>query len=294
MLESYYHIEEINDGIETSSIGCSRSLDSLSSLESAYLDEVKDYPDAYASRLKELGISDNIEIHDFCCRNGKFDNSNDTYSVDCTSNKLEEGIDYESGTPLNSDRGQWDGDRGNSSFVFNPEAKPSSKNYGNLKDQTYAEMGKELGDSSPRVSFVKGNPVFDRDSGTYTGRPLEIKLDEGIGKYLSHDELLNGGKINREYLHTEAFNRMAEKYGVSVEELKVFKGDSAPVEALSKKWNCSEAEVWERCGNPNQIQRVLHEDKDQITIQLVPRMYHDNVTHSGGVEEASKAAREGK
>ena len=184
MLESYYHIEEINDGIETSSIGCSRSLDSLSSLESAYLDEVKDYPDAYASRLKELGISDNIEIHDFCCRNGKFDNSNDTYSVDCTSNKLEEGIDYESGTPLNSDRGQWDGDRGNSSFVFNPEAKPSSKNYGNLKDQTYAEMGNELGDSSPRVSFVKGNPVFDRDAGTYTGRPLEIKLDEGIGEYL--------------------------------------------------------------------------------------------------------------
>ena len=171
MFESYDHIEEISNGIETSSLGCSRSMDSLSSLESAYLDEVKDYPDAYASRLKELGIIDNIEFHDSCCRDGKFDNSNDTYSVDCTSNELEENIDYESGTPLNSDRGQWDGDRGNSSFVFNPEAKPSSKNYGNLKDQTYAEMGEELGDSSPQV--------FAQHERTLTGASPQTALIVG-------------------------------------------------------------------------------------------------------------------
>lgn len=292
MLESYDYVNDTGgEGIESASMNITRTIDSLSPEELCYLNEVSDIPDAYALRLEELSILDNSHL---CCVDGKFNNSTDSYPVDLIDEETETGQDYASGTPLDSERGQWSGDRGNSSYVFNPEAKPSSKNYGNLKDQTFAEMGKELGDDEPQVEFIKGNPVFNRDAGTLTGRPLEVKIEEGIGKYLNQTELENGGKVNREQLHTEAFSRMAEKYGVSVDELKVFKGDSAPVSSLSEKWSCSEAEVWERCGNPNHIQRVLHEEKDQMTIQLVPRMYHDNVTHCGGIEEASKDVKGGK
>lgn len=201
------------------------------------------------------------------------------------------GFDYSLGTPHNTDLGQWTGERGNSTYVFNNKAKPSSKNYGNLEGKTYEEMGKDLGDPEPQVRFKKGNPVFDRDPATKTGKPMEIKLSEGIQEYIDKNEVIatHGNKVNRQNLHIEAFDRMAKKYGMSPEELKVFKGDSAPVSQLANKWGCSEKEVWKRCNNPHHIQRVLHEKADGKTIQLVPRMYHDNVTHKGGVEKVVRS-----
>jgi len=66
--------------------------------------------------------------------------------------------------------------------------------------------------------------------------------------------------------------------------IRIFKGDSAPVESLANKWNCSKEEVWKKCKNPYKIQRVLHECEDGKTIQLVPRLYHNNIVHTGGIE----------
>lgn len=57
MIESYGLLEDSNDVIESSFDDGSCSIDSLSPIESAYLDEVKDCPDAYLLRLEELGIS---------------------------------------------------------------------------------------------------------------------------------------------------------------------------------------------------------------------------------------------
>lgn len=199
--------------------------------------------------------------------------------------------DYSYNTPLDSEKGHWDGERGNSNYVFNPDSKPSSKNYGNLEDKTYREMGKDLGDQEPQVRYEKGNPVFDRDAGTSNGKPLEVEFPEGIDKHIDEKDKISG-KVDREKLHEEAFARLAEKYGVSIDELKVFKGDSEPVQRLAQQWGCSEEEVWERCNNPKHIQRVLHEKEDGKTIQLVPRMYHDNASHKGGIEKVVKDYQE--
>ena len=200
------------------------------------------------------------------------------------------GVDYSSGTPLNSDLGHWTDERGNSDYVFNKNAKPSSKNYGNPKGKTFGEMGKDLGDPNPKVRFEKGEPVF-RDPATKSGKPLEVTFDEGIDQHIDKGKVIatNGGKVDRQRLHEEAFKRLAEKLGVSVDELKVFKGDSEPVKRLMERWGCSEEEVWRRCNNPHHIQRVFHEMKDGKTVQLVPRMYHDNVTHKGGIEKVVRS-----
>lgn len=199
-------------------------------------------------------------------------------------------VDYSSGTPLNSDLGNWTGERGNSDYVFNKDAKPSSKNYGNPEGKTFGEMGKDLGDPNPKVRFEKGEPVF-RDPATKSGKPLEVTFDEGIDQYIDKGKVIatNGGKVDRQRLHDKAFKQLAEKYGKSVDEIKVFKGDSEPVRRLMERWGCSEKDVWDKCNNPHHIQRVLHEMKDGKTVQLVARMYHDNVAHKGGIEKVVRS-----
>jgi len=202
--------------------------------------------------------------------------------------KLFSAIDYSSGTPLSvidGGKGNWTGVRGNSTYEFDLNQKPKSSNYGNMKDQTFGELGNDLGDSKPQVRFRKGYPRFDRDPATKTHKPLEVSFKDGIGKYLKKK---TNGSIDRQYLHEVAFNKLAEKYNISYDEIKVFKGDSAPVAKLAEQWGCSETEVWKRCNNPHKIQRVLHEVEDGVRVQLVPRIYHDNVTHVGGVEKVSK------
>ncbi|MBQ8810721.1 MAG: hypothetical protein IJZ70_00210 [Bacteroidales bacterium] len=202
--------------------------------------------------------------------------------------QLFSAVDYSLGTPLSvtdGGKGNWTGVRGNSTYEFDLNQKPKTSNYGNMKDQTFGELGNDLGDPKPQVRFRKGYPRFDRDPATKTHKPLEVSFKDGIGKYLKKK---TNGSIDRQYLHEVAFNKLAEKYNISLDEIKVFKGDSAPVAKLAEQWGCTETEVWKKCNNPHKIQRVLHEVEDGVRVQLVPRIYHDNVTHVGGVEKVSK------
>lgn len=201
--------------------------------------------------------------------------------------------------PKNGERGNWSGEKGNSEFVFNKKFRPKNKHYNNPYNKTVKQLGKELGDKHPSVKYKDNNPIFDKDPGTSDGKPYEVRFEEkgGIGNYLNDDEIRTKGRssdINRLNLHNECFKRLAEQLGKTVDEVKVFKGDSEPVKRLAEKWGCSEKEVWKRCGNPNMIQRVLHECVDKKTVQLVPRLYHDTIpSHYGGVAAYCKDVLEG-
>lgn len=189
--------------------------------------------------------------------------------------------------PQNGPKGHWDGERGNSTYILNPDSRPSNNNYRNPDNLTVKEMGKQLNDPNPSVKYKNGHPVFDKDGGTSDGKPLQADFPSGIEDYINYDEVRrkNGKNINRQKLHEEAFRRIAQKMGKSVDEIKVFKGDEAAAERLADKWNCSVDEVFKRCNNPERVQRVLHECEDGKTVQLVPRLYHDGVRHSGGIEK---------
>lgn len=191
---------------------------------------------------------------------------------------------------VNSVLGRWKGERGNSLLILDLNRKPSAANYGNPKNQTVREMGKELGDPNPQITFKNHYPIFDRDYGTKNKRPLQITFSKGIKEYINADEVIkkNGKNVNRAHLHEEAYKRLAKQQNCSVEEIKVFKGDSDVAKKLSKEWNCSIQEVFNRCKNPNQIQRVLHECEDMKTVQLVPRLYHNELRHDGGIEKVAK------
>ena len=188
--------------------------------------------------------------------------------------------------PAEGSAGNWSGARGNSDYVFKMDHRPKNKGYSNPDNKTFGELASELGDDKPSVKFRNNSPVFDKDPGTKSGKPIETKIGEGIDKYLNKDQIrANGGKkVNRQALHEEVFKRMANELGISVDELKVFKGDLAAAERLAKEWGCSIDDVFARCRNPKRIQRVLHECEDGMTVQLVPRLYHDNVIHNGGIE----------
>lgn len=185
--------------------------------------------------------------------------------------------------------GYWTGKIKDSTFVLYKDKRLPNRTYTNLKNQTIGEMGKDLKDMNPQIRYCGGYPVFDRDFCTKNGKPLTVVFDEGIKEFLNQDEIIKsaGKRKNREKLHQEAYQRMAQKYGVSKEEIKVFKGDSGVVPALMEKWNCSEKEVWKRCNNPHQIQRVIHECEDCKTVQLVPRLYHF-FSHEGGIDRVVK------
>lgn len=191
--------------------------------------------------------------------------------------------DYHTRMPRNGNKGMWTGKRGNSTFVFFKNSKPKSANYGNENDLTFEEMGQLLGDSNPGVTYKHGFPDFDRDPDTPNGKPYEVSFSTGIEKYLNPNNL-----DNRQKLHEEAFNKLKDKLGISYDEIDVFKGNSAAAEKLAKEWNCSVNEVWKRCNNPHHIQRVWHEETDCKTLRLVPRMYHDNVAHDGGISIVKK------
>jgi len=99
--------------------------------------------------------------------------------------------------PQNNNKGEWEGEKGNSKYIFNKDFKPSSNNYGNDSDnpKTIGQMGEELGDLSPAVEFKNNYPIFNRDGGTFNGKPLEIYFDNGFIPYLNQDEIKrNEGK----------------------------------------------------------------------------------------------------
>ncbi len=191
-------------------------------------------------------------------------------------------------TPQNNKNGKWIGEKGNSEYVLDRNNRPSQANHGNPGNKTVGEMGDELNDPNPSVKYKNNYPVFDKDGGTVDGKPLQTTFENGIGEYLDRDEIIRkrGKNINRENLHEAAYRKIAEQLGVSVDEVKVFKGDKAAAERLAQIWGCSIDEVFDMCNNPKKISRVLHECEDGKTVQLVPRLYHyTGLAHFGGVEK---------
>lgn len=165
---------------------------------------------------------------------------------------------------------------------------PNGNQHKNPKGKTNRQLAKDLGDSRPEIKFKNGYPVFDKDGGTKDNKPLYVVMKDGIHIYLKKEQLLGNGKKDRMKLHLAVYKEMANKYGMEPEELQVFKGNSAPIEKLMKKWNCSENTVWKKCKNPHRIMRVLHECEDCKTVQLVPWLYH-HVSHTGGIEKVTQS-----
>lgn len=194
-------------------------------------------------------------------------------------------------SPNNGKNGNWTGQKGNSKYVRNPNQKLNIQG----EEKTIKEWAEDLETDNISVPYKNGRADFGnvKDPGTKTGKPLKCQIDEGIDKYLNRDEMLKGGKVNREKLHEEAYKRLAKSQNKTVDEIKAFKGDAAAVERLMKKWNCSKQEVLNRCNNPKNIKRVLHECEDCKTIILVPEVYHKGMAHNGGIEAVSRAVREG-
>lgn len=193
-------------------------------------------------------------------------------------------------SPNNNKHGSWTGEKSNSDYIRNINDVVAIQG----ERKTVQEWAKELNVSEIRISYKNGYPDFVnvKDIGTETGKPLSCTFDEGIEKFLKKEVLFASGKVNRSNLHEEAYKKIANQLGKSVDEIKVFKGDYLAVERLMKEWNCSELEVLKRCNNPKLIKRVLHECEDRRTIVLVPEIYHKGIAHDGGIEAARQIARE--
>lgn len=193
--------------------------------------------------------------------------------------------------PINGKNGQWTKERGESTYVRNPNKILNIQ----AEKKTIKEWAVDLGMTHISIEYHNGYPDFFyvKDPGTKTGKPLKCQIDEGIDKYLNRDEMLKKGKVNREKLHEEAYKRLAQSQNKTVDEIKAFKGDAAAVEKLMKKWNCSKQEVLERCDNPKFIKRLLHECEDCKTIILIPEVYHKFLPHYGGIEVVRRIVREG-
>ncbi len=238
------------------------------------------YNHAIENAPKKAGKDELKDIEKHICYN-KADGIN--------GNSLSNGVKPR--TPNNGINGNWTGQKSNSTYVRNPNQKLSIQG----EEKTIKEWADDLGTDNISVRYKNGYPDFGnvKDPGTKTGKPLKCQMDEGIDKYLNREEMLKGGKVNREKLHEEAYLRIAKSQNKTVDEIKAFKGDAAAVERLMEKWNCSKQEVLNRCDNPKNIKRVLHECEDGKTIILVPEAYHKGIAHNGGIEVVSRAVREG-
>lgn len=183
--------------------------------------------------------------------------------------------------------GKWSGEKGSSDFVRDPNKKIEITGEG---EKTIEQAAKDYGmnPNDIRVSYKNGYPDFENvvDPGTKTGKPLKCNIEEGIDKYINPND-----PKKRTALHDNVYERLAEQQGVSVDEIKVFKGDGAAVERLMSKWNCSEQEVLNRCGNPKNIKRVLHESEDCKTVVLVPEIYHKGLAHDGGISVVAETMK---
>ena len=200
--------------------------------------------------------------------------------------------------PSEGNKGTWNGERrGYSKFVFDKDCTPPKKTYSN--PGTIGNVANLLGDQNPEVNFKNNFPQFDRDGGTKIfcnndgialgdGTPFKVVFEEGIMEYLDEKEIFAGKTVNRERLHEEAFKRMANELGVSVDMLKTFKGDLDAAKRLITPKLPTTDDVLKKYGNPHCIHRVFHECEDCKTLLLVPRVYHDNVEHLGGIYVASR------
>ena len=192
-------------------------------------------------------------------------------------NKLEQmwgkNSKYRNLPQAGKNKGHWTGEPGNSYYHIDLNKIPKSNGYNNLRNLSMEEILKENELLKLGIKFTNGYPDFSKISKGV----VEVDYEPFI------NDILNG---NRETLHEAAFEKYAQKLGMSIDEVQVFKGNKEPVSRLAKQWGCSEKEVWKRCNNPNQRQLVWHEEPDCKTLRLVPIEVHANVTHAGGISMA--------
>jgi len=180
-------------------------------------------------------------------------------------------------------QGSWSGEKGESMFMPNDlDATPKRGAYSNMRNLTWREILKE-NECENGVPYKNGEIDYEAINRVYA--KVVFDGDKGIGEYLRP----KNGNYDRVYLHEEAYRRLAEQKGVSIDEIKIYKGDSEPVERLMSQWNSLEQDVWKRCGNPDKRIRVFHECTDGRTVILVPRELHDHLSHCGGVEMYDRA-----
>lgn len=175
---------------------------------------------------------------------------------------------------LPKNNGRWMGESGNSMWVPDDNYCPPNKNYGNQANKVWSQIKKE--NNIEGILYKDG----ELDMSNVSIATMSIDWEKELGPDFKKIML---SKKSREKLQDKAFEIYAQKHNLSSLEVRVFKGDSAPVERLMKKWNCCEQEVWSRCGNPNRKTYVWHESTDCKTLELVPTEVHHNVSHTGGI-----------
>ncbi len=169
-------------------------------------------------------------------------------------------------------KGYWVGEKGNSTYMIDETRVPKNDGVKNLHNMSMKQIITE-NNLENGIVFRNGYPDF---------RPVSKGTVE-IDFEPYRDDIL---KNERKNLHEAAFAEYAKKTGISVDEARVYKGDSEPVERLAKKWQCSEEEVWIRCNNPHHNQLVWHEEPDCKTLRLIPIEVHANIDHIGGISIA--------
>ena len=164
--------------------------------------------------------------------------------------------------------GKWQGARGNSYYILDPQKTPRKTNYGNTRNLSMQQIIDE-NNLQRGVRYKDGYPDFS----PYEMYHVEIDFDKALKGVKSKE---------REILQEKAFQQLAEKLGKSVDEVKVMKGDATAANRLAKKWGCSESEVWQKL-NPQRRHYVWHEEPDCKTLRLIPSEVHENFKHGGGI-----------
>lgn len=175
---------------------------------------------------------------------------------------------------LPKNNGHWTGERGNSMWIPDDDYCPPNKSYSNVNNKKWSQIKKE--NNFEGIVYKDGVPDLSNFSKTTMSIDWEKELGPDFKKIMLSSK-------NREKLQDKAFEIYAKNHNMSVLEARVFKGDKAPVEQLMKKWNCSEQEVWNRCGNPGRKTYVWHENTDCKTLDLIPTEIHGNLSHTGGI-----------
>lgn len=144
-------------------------------------------------------------------------------------------------------KGRWSGERGNSFWLpDNLNAIPKRNGYSNPSKKTWKQILEEY-NCKKGIPFKNGEPDF-KAAGLVKA---EINIGD-IGRYLKP----KGSGVEREYLHTEAFKLLAEKWHKPYQWVKSYKENN---------------------------NLVWHELTDGHTLVLVPREIHDHINHAGGV-----------
>lgn len=138
--------------------------------------------------------------------------------------------------PLEGNGGKWSGERGNSDWYPDIDAKPGKFN---MEGRTWQEILTQYG--IDHITFYDGEPEFS-----------EISKGSVEIKQFSDKRTDNFDKADIE---------LANQKGCSPQEVA--------------NWRKENGFTW-------------HECKDMKTMQKVPGIIHNNITHSGGISEIKK------